>query len=73
MVLTVWRSFGSPFLSVRVTGPDAPDQVRLKGEPATIPLKVVSVNRTALATEKAAAAARSLENCMFALAVLGDW
>lgn len=68
IVLTVCKLFAPPFLSVRVTGPAAPDQVKLKDLPAVISLNepAGSVNITcACATAKAAAATRNFENCIF--------
>jgi len=64
MVLTVCRLVVSPFLRVKVTPPEAPDQETLNGEPATIPEKLGLVNWTALVTAKAAAARMSLVNCI---------
>ena len=62
MVLTVTKAVDGPSLSVRVTGPSAPDQVRLKGLPAVMVLKVGLVNSTAAwAIAKAAVATMSLE------------
>jgi len=65
-VLTVFKSFGSPFLSTMVTGPVAPDQVKSKGLPAVRLLNTVLSNWiVACATAKAAAAMMSFENCIF--------
>ena len=61
-MLTVCKLEAGPFLRVRVTAPEAPVQVMLKGVPAVIPAKVGSVNCTALATAKAAAARKTLAN-----------
>lgn len=44
MVSTVTKAVDGPSLSVRVTAPSAPDQVRLKGMPAVMVLKVGLVN-----------------------------
>jgi len=65
ITLTVFRAVAGPFLRVRVTGPVAPVQVTLKDWPAVMELKAGSVNSTACATAKAAAAMRSFENCIF--------
>lgn len=64
MTLTVFKAVEGPFLSVIVTGPVAPVQVRLKAWPAVMVLKVGLVNSTACATAKAAAATRSFANCI---------
>lgn len=44
MTLTVVKAVEGPFLRVRVTGPSAPVQVRLKALPAVMVLKVGLVN-----------------------------
>lgn len=64
ITLTVMRALGGPSLSVRVTGPLAPDQVMLKGSPAVTELKDGLVNSTACARAKVAAATKIVENCM---------
>jgi hypothetical protein len=53
--------------SFKVTGPVALLQVIRKGVPTLMPEKAELVNKTALATAKAAEAMRNLENCMLIL------
>lgn len=64
MVLTVTKLVSGPFLRVMVTPPTAWDQVMLKALPAVMELKDGSVNSTACARAKAAAAAMIFENCI---------
>lgn len=64
ITLTVFKAVEGPSLRVRVTGPEAPDQLMLKADPAVTPLKDGFVNLTAWATAKAAAAAKRAVNCI---------
>lgn len=60
------RAIGSPFFKVRVTGPDALPQVTVAGDPAVMFWKKAGplVIWTALASAKAVAARKTLENCI---------
>jgi hypothetical protein len=62
-VRTSLRAVGGPFLSLMVTAPEAPDQVRTKGWPATT-LKLLLVNWTAWATAANSATARTEKDFM---------
>lgn len=64
MTLTVFKLLEGPFFRLRVTGPEASIQEMLNAEPAVIPAKDGLANLAALATVKAAAAARMVVNCI---------
>jgi len=75
IVDNVSKSLAGPFFNKRVTGPEAPAQEMLNGVPVETltNCEATIVNCAALATAAAAAAMRTVENCILDVCLEAGW